>query len=154
MNFLASRPTLGAIAICMLSACQKEPAVNNPIGGVEIGYAKQPRYLSLWYNGNGIPVGCDLPAHNCTSITFLSPNKTYGVSEVFDAIATGDQQHVVATFSDQRSLLLNVMDQSDIDDVISGRLSASAGTASATQIRYLMLSSTTEVEVAYPFKFE
>lgn len=142
-----------SLSFLSITACQKE-TVETVSGGDEYGYSKaaRPRSYTLVRDEVNGP-SCPSPASNCTKITLLAVNDDHGVGVVLAAIATGNQGNIVAAFEHERQNLIEVMDEADIDAVIDRSYTAEADRA-ADGTYYVILSSATKVEVAYPFKYE
>ena len=142
-----------SLTLVAISGCQKE-AVDNIVTGDDMGGAKaaRPRSYTLVRDETNGP-SCPSPASNCTKITLLRANDDHGVGVVLEAISTGDQGNIVVAFRNERRNLLNVMDEADIDAVIDRSYTAEAETGH-DGTHYVILSSSSKVEVAYPFKYE
>ena len=127
-----------ACAALLLAGCQKEEATPTPTYSPGKPGLGSPKYGVLTYDAvsgscGGSPCDCpDIPPIIVEGVIAAFDN-------VFTAIGTGVPATIQAAFHDNKSELIRVMVESDVDAIVGGTLQASAAGTDPNKTRFVLV---------------
>ncbi len=108
-----------------------------------------------FYDNGGNDFGCASPALNCIPFDIVVVGLHEPIFEdVMSAIASNNATKVSQEFSDNRNVLKDYFDISEIDEVIDSNLTVtSRGSIAGNKVCFKFIDSTSAIKTIYPLTF-